>query len=121
MVRSWMGLRSNRDKTARERAKAERQEMTIAQVSAVAQASTAARERLRAERIVMAVATGALLGALAAMPYDQLLGISAPLAAILRSVLTTAIWAGLRNEQPQDLNFSAAIPQADGRKASTAR
>lgn len=67
--------------------------------------------RVRGDRIVTALATGVLLGALAAMPYDQLLGISGSASIILRSVLTTAVWAGLRSEQSRDLNFSA-ISQA---------
>jgi hypothetical protein len=82
-------------------------------VTGEAPANAAMGERVRIDRIVTAVAAGALLGALAAMPYDQLLGISDPACAILRSVLTTAVWAGLRSQQPRDLNFSAAAPAVD--------
>jgi hypothetical protein len=78
------------------------------------QGSTAGH--VRVGRIVTAVATGALLGALAAMPYDQLLGISVPASMILRSVLTTAVWAGLRSEQPHDLNFNADTTEAGAPK-----
>lgn len=81
------------------------------------QGSTAGH--VRVDRIVTAVATGALLGALAAMPYDQLLGISGPASMILRSVLTTAVWAGLRSEQPRDLNFSAITPEVGAPDQST--
>jgi hypothetical protein len=69
------------------------------------------RGHVRVDRIVTALASGALLGALAAMPYDQLLGISGPASMILRSVLTTAVWAGLRGEQTRDLNFDAVTTE----------
>jgi hypothetical protein len=57
--------------------------------------------------VVTALATGALLGAVAAMPYDQLLGISDSACTILRSVVTTVMWAGLSSERLQDLIFDA--------------
>jgi len=63
------------------------------------------RQTTNVEKMVMALAAGALLGALASMPYDQLLGVSQPACTILRSVLTTAVWAGLGSERVRDLTF----------------
>lgn len=57
------------------------------------------------DRIIVALAVGALLGALAAMPYDRLLGVSQPACTVLRSVLTTVVWAGLGSERLRDLAF----------------
>jgi len=65
----------------------------------------------RVDKIVTALAMGALLGAVAAMPYDQLLGISDSACTILRSVVTTAMWVGLSSERPQGLTFDAATLQ----------
>jgi hypothetical protein len=97
MVHTWLGQSSNNGMATR--------------AGAEAQGRAVVHEHVRVDQIVTAVATGALLGALAAMPYDQLLGISGPACTILRSVLTTAVWAGLRSQQPHDLNFSAAVLQ----------
>jgi hypothetical protein len=85
---------------------------TATHAGAGAQERVRVRGHVHIDRIVTAVATGALLGALAAMPYDQLLGISGPASMILRSVLTTAVWTGLRGEQPRDLNFNAVPAEA---------
>lgn len=109
----WLGQSPNRVKTVQPGTMMCERVEDEGMVTVEAQGSGAAHGRLRADRIAMAVATGALLGVLAAMPYDQMLGISGPACAILRSVLTTAVWAGLRSEQPRDLNFSAAAPEAD--------
>lgn len=63
------------------------------------------RRTMGVNRVIVALAAGALLGALASMPYDQLLGVSQPACTILRSVLTTAVWAGLGSERLRDLTF----------------
>jgi hypothetical protein len=67
--------------------------------------SAGARRTASVAKIVTALAAGALLGAVAAMPYDQLLGMSEPACAILRSVVTTVVWAGLGSERLQELIF----------------
>jgi hypothetical protein len=63
------------------------------------------RRTMSADRIIVALAVGTLLGALAAMPYDRLLGVSQPACTILRSALTTAVWAGLGSERLRNLVF----------------
>ncbi len=55
--------------------------------------------------MVLALATGALLGALGAMPYEQVLGLSGPAVAILRSAVATAVLSGLCTVRPSDLAF----------------
>jgi hypothetical protein len=79
-----------------------------------------ARRTMSVDRIVVALAAGALLGALASMPYDQLLGVSQPACTILRSVLTTAVWAGMGSERLRDLIFdpSALLAVLPTRQAS---
>lgn len=78
------------------------------------------RRTMSVDRIIVALAAGALLGALAAMPYDQLLGVSQPACTIVRSVLTTAVWAGLGSERLRDLVFdpSALLAVLSTRKTS---
>jgi len=48
----------------------------------------------RAKNVLVAVAIGALLGVLAAMPYEQLIGLSGETGTILRSLVSTAVLAG---------------------------
>jgi hypothetical protein len=46
-------------------------------------------------RILIALGIGALLGVLVAVPYDQLIGLSEPTCALLRSVVSVAVLGGL--------------------------
>ena len=57
--------------------------------------------------IVIALAAGALLGALVAMPYEQVLGLSGAAGALLRSAVATAVLSGLCTVRPRDLIFDA--------------
>ena len=98
MYRRWLGRGSNEGKPMRPGADN-------------VQGAAIAHESARVDQIVIALAMGALLGAVAAMPYDQLLGISDSACTILRSVVTTAMWAGLSSERPQGLTFDAATLQ----------
>lgn len=104
MYRRWLGRGSNEGEPMRPGA-------DNVQGTAEAQGTAIAHESARVDKIVTALAMGALLGAVAAMPYDQLLGISDSACTILRSVVTTAMWAGLSSERPQGLTFSAATLQ----------
>jgi hypothetical protein len=98
MYRRWLGRGSNEGEPMRPGADN-------------VQRTAIAHESVRVGRIVTALAMGALLGAVAAMPYDQLLGISDSACTILRSVVTTAVWAGLGSERPRGLTFDAATLQ----------
>ena len=104
MYRRWLDRRSNEGKPMRPGA-------DNAQRTAEVQGTAIAHESARVGKIVTALATGVLLGAVAAMPYDQLLGISGSACTILRSVVTTAVWVGLSSERLQDLAFDAATLQ----------
>ena len=104
MYRRWLDRRSNEQKSMRPGA-------DNVQRTAEAQRTAIAHESARVGKIVTALATGALLGAVAAMPYDQLLGISDSACTILRSVVTTAMWAGLSSERLQEPTFDAGALQ----------
>jgi hypothetical protein len=67
-----------------------------------------ARSTVALHGMVLALATGALLGALVAMPYEQVLGLSGPAVAILRSAVATAVLSGLCTVRPSDLAFDPA-------------
>ena len=65
-----------------------------------------------------ALAVGAMLGTLVALPYDQVFGLSAPLCTALRSSIATAILAGVRATDGVELSFVASrtdLPQ-EGRE-----
>ena len=104
MYRRWLDRESNEQKPMHPGADS-------AQRTAEAQRTVIAHETARVDKIVTALATGALLGAVAAMPYDQLLGISDSACTILRSVVTTAMWVGLSSERLQELTFDASALQ----------
>ncbi|MBN1641687.1 MAG: hypothetical protein JXA09_10665 [Anaerolineae bacterium] len=57
--------------------------------------------------VVLALAAGALLGALVALPYEQVLGLPGAACAILRSAVATAVLSGLCTVRPRDLAFDA--------------
>ena len=57
--------------------------------------------------ILLALAAGTLLGVLVAMPYEQILGLSAAACTVLRSAVATAILSGLCTVRPKDLVFDA--------------
>jgi hypothetical protein len=77
----------------------------------MAQQTAVAQRTVWVDRIVMALAAGALLGAVTAMPYDRLLGLAEPACTILRSMVTAAVWVGLGNGRLQDLTFDAGALQ----------
>jgi len=52
-----------------------------------------------------ALVIGTMLGALVAVPYDQVFGFSAPLCTALRSSIATAILAGIRATDGTELAF----------------
>jgi hypothetical protein len=61
--------------------------------------------RWLAQSAMCALAVGAILGTLVAVPYDQLFGLSAPLCTALRSSIATAILAGVRATDGSELTF----------------
>jgi hypothetical protein len=63
---------------------------------------------------LVALAAGALLGVLAALPYDRLLGLSGETGTVLRSLVTTAVLSGLHASRVQDLILDAASLPEDG-------
>jgi hypothetical protein len=78
--------------------------------------------------MVLALAEGALLGALVAMPYEQALGMPGEAFAILRSAVATAVLSGLCAFRPGDLVFDAQAlahtpqaPDTRGAQQYTAR
>ena len=58
-------------------------------------------------KAMFALALGALLGALAALPYDHLLGLSATTCTVLRSLTAACVLAGLNTRGASDLVFAA--------------
>jgi hypothetical protein len=114
MYRRWLGRGSNEREPMRPGA-------DNVQRTAEVQGTAIAHETARVDQIVTALAMGALLGAVAVMPYDQLLGISDSACTILRSVVTTAVWAGLSSQRPQDLTFDAATLQVGTLQMRTPR
>jgi hypothetical protein len=66
------------------------------------------------QNAVAALAVGAILGTLVAVPYDQVFGLSAPLCTALRSSITTAILAGVKAMDSAELAFvprQTVLPQ----------
>ena len=55
--------------------------------------------------VLVAIAAGALLGALVAMPYNQLIGLSDTAYTVLRSLVTVGVLAGLGARSPAELTF----------------
>ena len=53
--------------------------------------------------VLVALGIGALLGVLVAVPYDQLIGLSEPTCAFLRSVVSVAVLGGLDIGRLRDL------------------
>jgi hypothetical protein len=58
-------------------------------------------------KALTALALGALLGALAALPYDQLLGLSSETCTVLRSGVAILVLTGLNASSARDLVFKA--------------
>jgi hypothetical protein len=54
-----------------------------------------------------ALAIGALLGVLVAVPYDRLFGLSVPLYTVLRSLIATATLVSVRAMDRAELTFKA--------------
>ena len=52
-----------------------------------------------------ALAVGTMLGALVAVPYDQVFGLSASLCTALRSLIATTILAGVKAMDSAELAF----------------
>ena len=55
--------------------------------------------------VVMALAIGALLGALSVMPYDQVLGLSGETGAVLQSAISVALLGALDLSRITGLTF----------------
>lgn len=53
-----------------------------------------------------ALAVGAMLGALVAVPYDQVFGLSAPLCTALRSSIATVILTGIKATDSAQLTYT---------------
>lgn len=66
------------------------------------------REEEWAWKALAALAIGALLGALAALPYDRLLGLPGTTGTVLRSLVATVVLAGLNAGRVRDLTFDTA-------------
>ena len=62
-----------------------------------------ARRLMQSEMVALAV--GAILGTLVAVPYDQVFGLSASLCTALRSSIATAILAGFKAMDNAELAF----------------
>ena len=58
-----------------------------------------------AQSAMRALAIGAILGTLVAVPYDQVFGLSAPLCTALRSSIATALLAGVKAMDSAELAF----------------
>jgi hypothetical protein len=54
-------------------------------------------------RVLIALGIGALLGVLAAVPYDQLIGLSGPTCTLLRSVVSVVVLGSLDLGRLRDL------------------
>jgi hypothetical protein len=65
-----------------------------------------------------ALVVGTMLGALVAVPYDQVFGLSAPLCTALRSSIATAILAGVKAADSVELTFvpHRTAPFQEGRE-----
>ena len=72
-------------------------------------------------KALAALAIGALLGALAALPYDRLLGLPGTTGTVLRSLVATVVLAGLNAGRAQDLTFDTTGRGAAHRPAERDR
>ncbi len=58
---------------------------------------------------LVALATGALLGVLAGMPYDVLFGLPEPACAVLRSLALTATWSCVGQVKPVQIGAERIV------------
>jgi hypothetical protein len=65
----------------------------------------------RVKNVALALIVGALLGALATMPYEQLIGLSGQTSLILRSLVSTAVLAGFGTRCTTKLTFDISALQ----------
>lgn len=57
--------------------------------------------------VLIALGTGALLGVLVAVPYDQVIGLSESTCTILRSAVSVAVLGSLNTGRLRDLTYRA--------------
>ncbi len=72
-------------------------------------------------KVAVALAVGTLLGALAAIPYDQLWGWSDSACTVLRSIVTVLGLTGLHVVPARDLVFDGSALRKEARDRRTLR